>query len=67
MTLPYYISWTKQNGAATFEIESAKDSTITTTDGKKIIDMTSISYQAHFGHSPQKIIKQVAQKRKRKK
>lgn len=39
MSLPYYISWTKQNGAATFEIETAKDSTITTTDGKKIIDV----------------------------
>ncbi len=59
MSLPYYISWTKQNGAATFEIESAKDATITTTDGKNIIDMTSISYQAHFGHSPQKIIKKI--------
>lgn len=59
MSLPYYISWTKQNGAATFEIETAKDSTITTTDGKKIIDMTSISYQAHFGHSPQTIISKI--------
>lgn len=59
MSLPYYISWTKQNGAATFEIETATDSTITTTDGKKIIDMTSISYQAHFGHSPLKIINKI--------
>jgi taurine--2-oxoglutarate transaminase len=59
MSLPYYISWTKQNGAPTFEIETAKDSTITTTDGKKIIDMTSISYQAHFGHSPQAIINKI--------
>lgn len=59
MSLPYYISWTKQNGAATFEIETAKDATITTTDGKKIIDMTSISYQAHFGHSPLPIIDKI--------
>lgn len=59
MSLPYYISWTKQNGAATFEIETAQDAIITTRDGKKIIDMTSISYQAHFGHSPKIIINKI--------
>ncbi len=59
MNLPYYISWSKQKDATTFEIESANDSIITTTDGSKIIDMSSISYQAHFGHSPSKIIHKV--------
>ena len=56
-TLPYYISWAKQKGASTFNIASVDGVKITTDEGLNIIDMTSISYQAHFGHNHPTIIK----------
>jgi len=58
-SLPYYISWTKQNNASTFPIESVDGVKIKTTDGLTLTDMTSISYQAHFGHNHPEIIKQI--------
>jgi taurine--2-oxoglutarate transaminase len=58
-TLPYFISWTKQNAAKTFNIASVNGVTINTTEGGKLIDMTSISYQAHFGHNHPTIIKHI--------
>lgn len=59
MTLPYYVSWSKQKNATTFEIESVDGVKIKTTAGHEIIDMTSISYQAHFGHNHPTIIKHI--------
>lgn len=55
--LPYYISWTKQKGATTFNITDVDGVRIKTEDGLELIDMTSISYQAHFGHNHPTIIK----------
>ncbi len=57
MSLPYYISWTKQKDAASFEIERVDGCQIFSPNGKVYIDMTSISYQAHFGHNHPVIIK----------
>lgn len=59
MTLPFYISWSKQKDAACFEIASVDGVEITTTDGQHLIDMSSISYQAHFGHNHPIIIKHI--------
>lgn len=59
MNLPYYISWTKQKDASTFEIASVDGATVTTVDGVRLIDMTSISYQAHFGHNHPTIINHI--------
>ena len=59
MTLPFYISWSKQKDATCFEIAAVDGTTITTTDGQQLTDMTSISYQAHFGHNHPVIIKQI--------
>lgn len=59
MNLPFYVSWSKQKEAPSFEIASVDGVTITTTEGKQIIDMTSISYQAHFGHNHPVIIKHI--------
>lgn len=56
-TLPYYISWSKQKGATTFNIASVDGVKITTAEGLELIDMSSISYQAHFGHNHPVIIK----------
>lgn len=55
-TLPYYISWSKQKGAPTFNIASVDGVRINTDEGHELIDMTSISYQAHFGHNHPVII-----------
>lgn len=59
MKLPYYISWSKQKDANTFEIANVDGATLTTANGQCLIDMTSISYQAHFGHNHPTIIKQI--------
>ncbi|MGZ3788067.1 MAG: class-III pyridoxal-phosphate-dependent aminotransferase [Bacteriovorax sp.] len=59
MNLPYYISWCRQKDAPTFEIASVDGVKITTTTGLQLIDMTSISYQAHFGHNHPVIIKHI--------
>ncbi|MBC7714972.1 MAG: aminotransferase class III-fold pyridoxal phosphate-dependent enzyme [Rhizobacter sp.] len=56
-TLPYYISWAKQKGADTFNIKSVDGVKVITDDGLELFDMTSISYQAHFGQNHPTIIK----------
>jgi taurine--2-oxoglutarate transaminase len=56
MSFPYYFSWTKQNGASNFNIESVDGVKLYSTNHKEIIDMSSISYQAHFGHNHPTII-----------
>ena len=58
-TLPYYISWSKQKGASSFIIASVDGVRIKTEEGIELIDMTSISYQAHFGHNHPTIIKHI--------
>lgn len=59
MKLPYYISWSRQKDAECFEITSVDGATVTTDHGRQLIDMTSISYQAHFGHNHPTIIKHI--------
>ena len=58
-TLPYYVSWAKQKGATTINISSVDGVKIKTEDGLILTDMTSISYQAHFGHNHPTIIKHI--------
>lgn len=58
-TLPYYVSWAKQKGASTINISSVDGVKIKTEDGLILTDMTSISYQAHFGHNHPTIIKHI--------
>ena len=57
--LPYYISWAKQKGASTFNIAAVDGVRVKTEEGLELIDMTSISYQAHFGHNHPTIIKHI--------
>lgn len=57
--LPYFISWSKQKNASTIEIDSVDGVRIKTKDGLNLFDMTSISYQAHFGHNHPAIIKAI--------
>jgi taurine--2-oxoglutarate transaminase len=59
MALPYYISWSKQKDASSFEIDTVDGVKVITKQGLELIDMTSISYQAHFGHNHPVIIKYI--------
>lgn len=56
--LPYYISWTKQSDATTFPIDAVSGVTIKS-GNIDLIDMSSISYQAHFGHNHPVIIRKI--------
>jgi taurine--2-oxoglutarate transaminase len=59
MGLPYYISWAKQQNASTFHISKVDGAVIYDDKNRDIVDMTSISYQAHFGHNHPTIIKAI--------
>lgn len=62
MEHPYYISWTKQKDASTFDItqvEGCKIHSLKNGSPHVLYDMTSISYQAHFGHNHPVIIAEI--------
>lgn len=62
MEHPYYISWTKQKNASTFDITNVDGTKVhSLKDGlpHMLYDMTSISYQAHFGHNHPVIINEI--------
>jgi taurine--2-oxoglutarate transaminase len=48
---PFFITWSKQKDALTFNVKYTKDSFYIDETGRKIIDLCSTSYQAAFGHS----------------
>lgn len=56
---PFYFTWTKQKNPLRFRIKSVNGVKINTTHNHEIIDMSSISYQASFGHNHPKIIKEI--------
>lgn len=57
--IPYYFTWTKQKGAHSFDVHHNKPFHFVRTDGKEIIDFSSISYQCSFGLKPQFIIDRI--------
>lgn len=62
----FFLPWAKQNDeSGVIEIESAQGPLLKLTSGQELLDLSSISYQAHFGlNHPelQKVICQQAQK-----
>lgn len=48
---PYYITWSKQDGAPTLPVVSAEHDEMILADGRRIYDFTSTSFQTAFGHS----------------
>ncbi len=48
---PFYLTWTAQKNALKIEIKGSKGAYYITTDGSKLYDLSSTSYQAAFGHS----------------
>lgn len=54
---PFFFSWVKQNNPLRFSISSVDGVKLITENGHELIDMSSISYQASFGHNHPTIIK----------
>jgi taurine--2-oxoglutarate transaminase len=57
--LPYYLTWTKQKNASTFDVIGGDEFHWETADHGHIIDLSSISYQASFGLKPAFIIDRI--------
>jgi taurine--2-oxoglutarate transaminase len=58
MKFPYFFSWAKQTTKDFFKLESAKSASLKTDQGE-LIDLSSVSYQASFGHHPKAVVKAV--------
>lgn len=58
MSTPYFYTWAKQNEASHFNVQKAQGVFLTTQD-HDIIDLSSLSLQASFGHSPEQISKHI--------
>lgn len=54
---PFFFTWVKQKNPLRFSIASVDGVKIYTDTGHELIDMSSISYQASFGHNHPTIIK----------
>lgn len=54
---PFFFSWVKQSNPLRFSISSVDGVKLITENGHELIDMSSISYQASFGHNHPIIIK----------
>ena len=49
MSFPFFMTWSKQKNASSFNITSNETYCFRTPEGKEILDMSSTSYQASFG------------------
>lgn len=56
---PFFFTWVKQNNPLRFSVSSVDGVKLITESGHELIDMSSISYQANFGHNNQTIIKHI--------
>ncbi|MFX3675837.1 MAG: aspartate aminotransferase family protein [bacterium] len=61
MSLPYYISWSKQDAVATLPIASNRDCTMILEDGQELLDLSGISFQAGFGLNNPVILKAMSE------
>lgn len=50
MTRPYYLTWNRQAEAGTLPVESAECDEFILSDGRRIYDFLSTSFQTNFGH-----------------
>jgi taurine--2-oxoglutarate transaminase len=51
-----YVTWSRQTDAATIDVERAERDELVLTDGRRIFDFQSTSFQASFGHSDPTIL-----------
>lgn len=52
----FYYTWSKQSGIAPLEIQRADNDHFVLSDGRRVYDFISTSFQTSFGHSNQAII-----------
>lgn len=56
---PFYFTWVKQSNPLRLSVKSVDGVKIYTEQGNELIDLSSISYQASFGHNHPTIIKSI--------
>lgn len=59
MSQPFYYSWSAQNSAVDFPVARAEVDEFILSDGRRIYDFISTSFQANFGHSHPTIMERV--------
>jgi taurine--2-oxoglutarate transaminase len=57
----YFVTWTRQSDAATLAVERAEEDEFILSDGRRVFDFLSTSFQASFGHSQAAIIQRIKQ------
>ena len=58
---PFYYSWTRQDRAVEFPVQSAVQDEFILDDGRRVYDFISTSFQTNFGHSNESIRNAIAQ------
>jgi len=56
MSEPFFFTWSAQRGAAGQEITGGRGEYFTTADGRRWLDLASLSYQASLGHGHPRMI-----------
>ena len=59
MDLPFFFTWIAQEHAELFNVKRSSDSYFISQENKKIWDGISTTFQAHFGHTNEKIKKAI--------
>lgn len=52
MNEPFYYTWSRQDNAPSFECSKVEQDHFILDSGEKMLDLSSISFQASFGHRP---------------
>ena len=59
MNYPFFFTWSKQKGADHFNLEGGLGPVLLTEKGRKVFDLSSLSFQAAFGLSDPHIAKKI--------
>jgi taurine--2-oxoglutarate transaminase len=55
----YFLTWSKQLDVATLDVDQAEGDEFVLTDGRRVFDFLSTSFQASFGHSNTTILQRI--------
>lgn len=55
MSQPFFLTWSAQRGGKALEMTGGDGPFFTTSDGGRWLDLGSLSYQAHLGHSEKRV------------
>jgi taurine---2-oxoglutarate transaminase len=56
MELPYFLTWSAQQNPVSFELDHTDEFHFVTAEGKKILDLTSVSFQTILGLKPKRLL-----------